>query len=56
MEDHFANPHIETADTIGRLIFEKLARGPRQWSDRIVRKLKTGQEVDIYGLVVFDHP
>ncbi|MHB1309446.1 MAG: hypothetical protein ACYC23_20430 [Limisphaerales bacterium] len=42
----------ETADTIGRPIFEKLARGPRQRSDRIARKLKTGQEVDIYGLVL----
>jgi hypothetical protein len=42
----------ETADTIGRPIFEKLARGPRQRSDRIARKLKTGQDVDIYGLVL----
>jgi hypothetical protein len=42
----------ETADTIGRPIFEKLARGPRQRSDRIARKLKSGQDVDIYGLVL----
>lgn len=42
----------ETADTIGRPIFEKLARGPRQRSDRMARKLKTGQDVDIYGLVL----
>ncbi len=41
-----------TADTIGRPIFEKLARGPRQRSDRITRKLKSGEEVDIYGLVL----
>jgi len=41
-----------TAETIGRPIFEKLARGPRSHSDRIKRKLKTGQEVDIYGLVL----
>jgi hypothetical protein len=42
----------ETAETIGRPIFEKLARGPRQRTDRISRKLKTGAEVDIYGLVL----
>ena len=42
----------ETAETIGRPIFEKLARGPRQRSDRISRKLKSGREVDIYGLVL----
>lgn len=42
----------ETAETIGRPIFEKLARGPRQRSDRIQRELKTGGTVDIYGLVL----
>jgi hypothetical protein len=42
----------ETAETIGRPIFEKLARGPRQRSDRIARKLKSGEDVDIYGLVL----
>jgi hypothetical protein len=42
----------ETADTIGRPIFEKLARGPRQRSDRIPRVLKTGAQVDIYSLVL----
>jgi hypothetical protein len=42
----------ETADTIGRPIFEKLARGPRQRSDRIPRILKTGEKVDIYSLVL----
>jgi hypothetical protein len=42
----------ETAETIGRPIFEKLARGPRQRTDRIQRKLRTGEEVDIYGLVL----
>lgn len=40
------------AETIGRPIFEKLARGPRQRSDRVPRKLKTGQSVDIYQLVL----
>lgn len=42
----------ETAETIGRPIFEKLARGPRQRSDRIPRKLKSGSDTDIYGLVL----
>ncbi|MDE2099770.1 MAG: hypothetical protein KGL39_21130 [Patescibacteria group bacterium] len=42
----------ETAETIGRPIFEKLARGPRQRSDRLPRKLKDGEDVDIYELVL----
>lgn len=42
----------EVADTIGRPIFDKLARGPRQRSDRIPRRLKDGQTVDIYELVL----
>jgi hypothetical protein len=42
----------EIAETIGRPIFEKLARGPRQRSDRIPRKLKNGTDTDIYGLVL----
>ncbi|MFA4941832.1 MAG: ATP-binding protein [Patescibacteria group bacterium] len=41
-----------SAETIGRPIFEKLARGPRSHSDRKQRKLKSGQKVDIYGLVL----
>lgn len=40
------------AETIGRPIFEKLARGLRQRSDRVARKLKTGETVDIYQLVL----
>lgn len=48
-----ANIFHETAETtIGRPIFEKLARGPRQRSDRIARKLKSGESVDIYGLIL----
>ncbi len=42
----------EVADTIGRPIFEKLARGPRQRTDRITRHLKDGREVDIYELIL----
>ncbi len=40
------------ADTIGRPIFERLARGPRQRSDRVPRKLQDGRTVDIYELVL----
>lgn len=42
----------ETAESIGRPIFEKLARGPRQRTDRIDRTLKNGNIVDIYELVL----
>lgn len=42
----------EIAETIGRPIFEKLARGPRQRTDRVPRKLKSGEDVDIYQLVL----
>ena len=43
----------DVADTIGRPIFEKLARGPRQRTDRIERQLKDGRQVDIYELVLY---
>jgi hypothetical protein len=42
----------EVAESIGRPIFEKLARGPRQRSDRLPRSLKDGSTVDIYQLVL----
>lgn len=50
--DHLNRVFRETAETIGRPIFEKLSRGPRQRSDRIQRHLKSGGMVDIYGLVL----
>lgn len=40
------------ADGIGKPIFEKLARGPRQRADRKPRGLKDGRTVDIYRLVL----
>lgn len=43
---------FDVAETIGRPIFEKLARGPRQRTDRVERKLKSGRTVDIYELVL----
>lgn len=42
----------DVAETIGRPIFEKLARGPRQRTDRVQRELKSGHIVDIYELVL----
>lgn len=42
----------DVAETIGRPIFEKLARGPRQRTDRMPRELIDGQQVDIYELVL----
>ena len=42
----------EIAKSSGRELFEKLARGPRQRSDRIHRQLKNGKQTDIYGVVM----
>lgn len=42
----------DVANTIGRPIFEKLAKGPRQRKDRIRRKLNSGGDADIYELVI----
>lgn len=36
----------------GKIMFDKLSRGPRQRSDRMQRKLKSGLQTDIYGLVL----
>lgn len=40
------------ADGTGRVIFEKLAKGPRSRTDRIPRPLKSGGEADIYKVVL----
>ena len=42
----------KVASGTGKVIFDKLASGPRQRTDRIDRKLKTGATVDIYGVVL----
>lgn len=42
----------DVAESIGRPIFDKLARGPRQRTDRLQRELKDGRKVDIYELVL----
>lgn len=51
-EDLIVSIFREVAESIGRPIFEKLARGPRQRTDRMRRELKSGQFVDIYELVL----
>lgn len=40
------------AQNTGRVMFEKLAKGPRQRTDRIKRTLKDGTVTDIYGVVL----
>jgi hypothetical protein len=40
------------AEGTGRVIFDKLAKGPRQRSDRMLRKLKDGTSADIYKVVL----
>lgn len=45
----------DVANTIGRPIFEKLAKGPRQRSDRVKRKLKTGGEGSMPFCVELDN-
>ena len=40
------------ATDTGKVIFNRLAKGPRQRTDRIPRKLKTGESVDIYKVVL----
>lgn len=42
----------DVADTIGRPIFEKLARGPQSRTDRIPRDIVGGRTGDIYELVL----
>jgi hypothetical protein len=52
-EDEVESVFRDVAETIGRPIFEKLARGPRQRTDRLQRELKSGKTVDIYELVLY---
>jgi hypothetical protein len=41
------------AESTGKIVFDKLASGPNQRTDRIPRKLKNGEEVDIYKVVLY---
>ena len=40
------------AEKVGKTMFDKLSRGPRQRSDRIKRRTIDGENPDIYGLVL----
>lgn len=40
------------AEGTGKVIFDKLARGPRQRSDRLQRELRIGETADIYKVVL----
>jgi hypothetical protein len=40
------------AEHTGKVIFDKLAKGPRQRRDRIPRKLKNGETADIYEVTL----
>ncbi|WP_232095597.1 MULTISPECIES: AAA family ATPase [Serratia] len=41
------------AESTGKVVFDKLATGPRQRSDRMARSLKSGEKVDIYKVVLY---
>jgi hypothetical protein len=43
----------KVAEGTGRIIFDKLAKGPRQRTDRIQRTLKTGEAADIYKVILY---
>lgn len=47
-----SNVFVEIAEHSGRSIFNKLKRGPRARSDRKKRLLKSGEQTDIYGVVL----
>ena len=42
----------DAAEGTGKVIYDKLSRGPRQRSDRLQRKLAGGETSDIYGVVL----
>jgi hypothetical protein len=42
----------QVAEGTGKVVFDRLARGPRQRTDRIQRPLKAGGAVDIYEIVL----
>lgn len=51
-DEDIKNIFHDLAKNMGRSMFEKLARGPRQRKDRIQRELLDGKTVDIYQLVL----
>ena len=43
---------INVAEGTGKVVFDKLAKGPRQRADRIQRPLKSGKTADIYKVTL----
>lgn len=43
---------VQVAEQTGKVIFDKLAKGPRQRTDRMQRNLKNGRTADIYQVVM----
>jgi len=41
------------AEGTGKIVFDRLAKGPRQRKDRIQRKLKNGETADIYRVTLY---
>lgn len=43
---------IKVAEGTGKIVFDKLAKGPRQRTDRLPRSLKSGETADIYKVIL----
>lgn len=43
----------KVAENTGKVIFDKLSKGPRQRADRVRREMNNGLTTDIYGLVLY---
>ena len=43
---------IKVAEGTGKIVFDKLAKGPRQKTDRLPRMLKSGETADIYKVIL----
>jgi len=42
----------DVAEKTGKVIYDKLTKGPRQRTDRLQRRLKNGKTADIYGVTL----
>ncbi|MFZ5940546.1 MAG: hypothetical protein ACOYXB_08225 [Bacteroidota bacterium] len=51
-ENKLKKLYSDVAVMTGKIMFEKLSKGPRQRSDRIKRPTSDGSDPDIYGLVL----
>lgn len=51
-EDFLTELFLKVAISTGKLMFDKLSKGPRQRSDRMKRPTSDGGNTDIYGLVL----